>query len=260
MRFFDLIDPLWQDEAMTKTAFLRVYTRSDDGASDPVPGFVKSYGMLSESTHDMDWVAEWEGNRVVCPRNLRLRVLESTVAFANSFQSMGSGIIPEAAAQAADRELKTYRTVHPEHRSHVLTSAWHVPVRWFTGFRPEQREVYDVNGVPYVRYRSGIRTVRQLLDRAVHALHEVGMVQGPTIEMTQLIAWLAPFPDDSMVELDYDQVSELFDPKDLVLEDSVALIQESVDALIAGDMMRAGELYGTVVTRWAHAYSVTFSS
>lgn len=245
---------------MTKTAFLRVYTPSDEGANDPVPGFVKTFGMLSESVHDMDWVAEWEGNRLVCPRNLRLRVLESTVAFANSFQSMGSGIIPEEAAQAADRELKSYRSEHPEHRSHVLTSAWHVPVRWFTGFKPEQREVYDVGGIPYVRYRSGIKSVRILLDRAVQALNEVGMVQGPTAEITQLIAWLAPFPDDSMVELDYGEVSELFDPKDLVLEDSVAMIQESVEALSAGDMMRAGELYGTVVTRWAHAYSVTFSS
>jgi hypothetical protein len=245
---------------MTKTAFLRVYTPSQAGADDPVPGFVKTFGMLSESEVDLDWIADWKGTRLVCPRNLRLRVLESTVAFANSFQSLGVGLIPEAAADAADRELKSYRAENPEHRSHVLTSAWHVPVRWFVGFLPEQREVYDVAGTPRVRYRSDIEDVRSLLEKAVGALRDVGMVQGPTTEMVQLISWLDPFPDDSMVELDYADVCDLFDPKDLVLEDSVALIQESVDALLAGDMMRAGELYGTVVTRWAHAYSVTFSS
>ncbi|MDH3190812.1 MAG: hypothetical protein OEM39_09295, partial [Acidimicrobiia bacterium] len=144
--------------------------------------------------------------------------------------------------------------------SHVLTSAWHVPVRWFVAFQPEQREVYEVDGLPRIRYRSDISEVRRLLDRAMEALGKVGMVQGPTVEMAQLISWLEPFPDDSMVELDYGEVSDLFDPKDLVLEDSVALTQESVDALLDGDMLRAGELYGTVVTRWAHAYSVTFSS
>lgn len=245
---------------MTKTAFLRVYTPAQDAADDPVPGFVKSFGMLSESEVDLDWIAEWKGQRLVCPRNLRLRVLESTIAFANSFQSLGVGLIPEDAAAAADRELKSYRAEHPDHRSHVLTSAWHVPVRWFVGFLPEQREVYDVDGRPRIRYRSDIAGVRELLDKAVVALRNVGMVQGPTVEMAQLISWLEPFPNDSMVELDYAEVSDLFDPKDLVLEDSVALTQESVEALLAGDMLRAGELYGTVVTRWAHAYSVTFSS
>lgn len=245
---------------MTKTAFLRVYTRSDEGADDPVPKFVRSFGMLSESEKELDWVADWNGERLICPRNLRLRVLESTVAFANSFQGMGAGLIPEAAAEAADRELRSYRTEHPERRSHVLTSAWHVPVRWFAAFLPEQREVYDSDGQPRVRYRADIKDVRRMLDKAVSALRKVGMVQGPTVEMAQLISWLEPFPADAMVELDYASVSELFDPKDLVLEDSVALTQESVDALLDGDLMRAGELYGTVVTRWAHAYSVTFSS
>lgn len=245
---------------MTKTAFLRVYTRSETGADDRVPKFVRTFGMLSESETDLDWVADWKGRRLICPRNLRLRVLESTVAFANSFQGLGAGLIPEAAADAADRELRSYRAEHPEHRSHVLTSAWHVPVRWFVAFQPEQREVYEVDGLPRIRYRSDISEVRRLLDRAIEALRKVGMVQGPTVEMAQLISWLEPFPDDSMVELDYGEVSDLFDPKDLVLEDSVALTQESVDALLDGDMLRAGELYGTVVTRWAHAYSVTFSS
>jgi hypothetical protein len=63
-----------------------------------------------------------------------------------------------------------------------------------------------------------------------------------------------------MVELDFADVSGLFAAEDLVLDDSVSLVQESVDALASGDMMRAGELYGTVVTRWSHAYAVTFSS
>lgn len=245
---------------MTKTAFLRVYSPVGSAAAEPVPGFVSSYGMLSESEHDLERVVDWRGTRVSCPSYLRLRVLESTVAFANSFQGLGVGLVPEAAAEAADRELRTYRAEHPDHRSHVLTSAWHVPVRWFVGFSPDQREVYGASGSPRIRYRSGIGEVRERLGRAIDVLREVGMIQGPTAEMEQLVAWLSPFDDASMVELDFAEVSDLFDPGDIVLEDSVALVQESVDALASGDMMRAGELYGTVVTRWSHAYAVTFSS
>ena len=38
------------------------------------------------------------------------------------------------------------------------------------------------------------------------------------------------------------------------------LVNESIEALEIGDMMRAGECYGRVVTRWAPAFSVTFSN
>lgn len=245
---------------MTKTAYLRVYSPVRPVSEERVPGFVKAYGILSESELDRERVVEWEGDRVSCPSLLRLRVLESTVAFANAFQGLGVGIIPEAAAEAADRELRTYRAEHPDHRSHVLTSAWHVPVRWFIGFSPDSREVYGDSSSPRVRYREGIDVVRSRLAEASEALVRVGMIQGPAAEIEQLVAWLSPFPDGSMVELDFADVSDLFAPEDIVLDDSVALIRESVEALDSGDLMRAGELYGTVVTRWSHAYAVTFSS
>jgi hypothetical protein len=232
-----------------------------EAAAAPVPGFVRAYGILSESEHAPDWVADWNGRKLTCPRNLRLRVLESTVAFANSFQGMGVGLVPEAAADLADRELRTYRSEHPEHRAQVLTSAWHIPVRWFVPFSPEQRELYgNVSKAPRIRYRSDLSDGRRRMNRSIEVLRDVGMVNGPSFEMEQLLSWLEPFPDDSMLELDFADVSDLFDPKDLVLDDSVALIADSVDALATGDMMRAGELYGTVVTRWSHAYAVTFSS
>jgi hypothetical protein len=38
------------------------------------------------------------------------------------------------------------------------------------------------------------------------------------------------------------------------------LVRRSIEALADGDMMTAGENYGRVVSRWAPAFSVTFSS
>ncbi len=245
---------------MTKAAFLRVYSPEVDTSTDPVPRFVGAYGLLSESESESDWVATWERQRMVCPRNLRLRVLESTVAFANAFAGLGAGLIPEEAANAADRELRQYQREHPSHRSHVLASAWHVPVRWFGAFASDDREVYEVDGAPRVRYRVGIETAKARIERVLEVLRSIEMFDGPAEETAQLLGWLDQFDQGSMVELDYDEVSDLFDPQDLVLDDSADLIQSSVAALSDGDMVRAGELYGRVVTRWAHAFSVTFSS
>ncbi len=245
---------------MTKTAHLRVYSPEVRGSGDAVPAFVKSYGLLSEAEGEAPWTVEWDGRRLVCPRNLRLRVLESTVAFANALRGIGVGLIPEDAAKAADRELRTYQVEHPGHRSHVLTSAWHVPVRWFTAFDADEKEVYEGPAGPRLRYRTDIGKARRRIQRAHSILEQLGAFQAPAEELGQLAGWLEPFPAGSMVELDYGDVSELFDPQELVFDDSCRLIQESVDALEAGDMLRAGENYGLVVTRWAPAFSVTFSN
>jgi hypothetical protein len=245
---------------VTKTAYLRVYTPEASDEGDPVPGFVRAYGLLSENDGEGDWVAEWNGTRVVCPRYLRLRVLESTIAFANAFRGLGGGLVPEAAARAADHELRQYHSRHPSHRSHVLTSAWHVPVRWFIAFQPEDRDVYEVNGLPRMRLRADLALAVKRIESALGVLRRLEVFQGPAEELAQLLDWVEDFPEDSMLELDYDDVSELFDPQDLVFDDSVELVRRSVDALDEGDMMAAGESYGRVVTRWASAFSVTFSN
>lgn len=246
---------------MTKSAFLRIYAPEVSGSSDPVPGFVRRYGILSEDEGDSLWTVEWDGRRLVCPRNLRLRVLESTVAFANAFRGLGAGLIPEDAAQAADRELKAYHRSHPEHRSHILTSAWHVPVRWFSAFAPSEKEIYTgPGGEPRLRFRTDIVKAQARVRRAHGILTKLAVFTGPAEELGQVLGWLGQFPDESMVELDYGEVSELFDPQELVLDDSCEQVNASIDALEEGDMMRAGECYGRVVTRWAPAFSVTFSN
>ena len=245
---------------MTKAAHLKVYSPEVEESRDLVPGFVRTYGLLSEEQGDTHWEVEWEGKRLVCPRNLRLRVLESTVAFANAFQGLGVGLIPEDAARAADHELRAYHRAHPEHRSHVLTSAWHVPVRWFTAFDPSQKQIYEVSNGMCLRFRSDVDESRRRVNRAYEIIDKLGVFPGPAEELGQLGEWLEPFPSGSMVELDYADVADLFESEDLVFDNSCELVQESLDALEAGDMMRAGENYGRVVTRWAPAFSVTFSN
>lgn len=254
-----VVTVLCHDGGMTKTAQLRVYSPTASPSAEPVPGFVRDFGMLSEGPGG-DLTLEWEGQVLVCPSHLRLRVLESTVAFANAFSGLGAGLIPERAARTAIRELRRYHSDNPLHRSHMLTAAWHVPVRWFALFTPEERTIYEGAVGPSLRFRTGIADARRRLVRGIRILEASGVFRGPAEDMTQLGEWLEPFPDASVVELDYADVAELFQPGDLVLDDTCELVNESLDALSEGDMVRAGECYGRVVARWAPAFSVTFSN
>jgi hypothetical protein len=133
-------------------------------------------------------------------------------------------------------------------------------VRWFTAFVSEDKEVYEIEGQARLRYRVDLEVARDRVERVLEVLRGLQIFQGPAEELGQLSEWLSMFPDDSMLELDYGEVSELFDPQDLVFDESVDLVQQSVNALAEGDMLAAGENYGRVVTRWAPAFSVTFSN
>jgi hypothetical protein len=135
-----------------------------------------------------------------------------------------------------------------------------VPVRWFTAFEPSEKLLYEVPEGPRLRYRTSLDNARRRVSHAHGVLEKIGVFRGPAEELGQLVGWLEPFPEGSMVELDYADVSDLFDPQELVFDESCELIQESIEALDAGDMLRAGENYGKVVTRWAPAFSVTFSN
>jgi hypothetical protein len=133
-------------------------------------------------------------------------------------------------------------------------------VRWFAAFDPAEREVYDGPAGARLRFRTGIEPARRRIEHALEVLESLGVFQAPAQELAQLLDWLAQFDDDSMVELDYHEVSDLFDPGEMVFDDSCELVHQSLDALESGDMMLAGESYGRVVARWAPAYSVTFSN
>ncbi len=249
---------------MIKTAYLRVYLPDEvvvdeESAPDGVERIIGGFGLLSEPG-DGGWTTVWEGRTYRCPRYLKLRVLEGTLAFANAFRSAIGGIVPEPVVKRADQELQSYHRENPAARSHVLTSPWHVPARWFVAFAPDEADVYETAGSRRLRFRTYARLATARVAAAAEALQSVGMAPPIVDEIDSLRAWLAGFDEEALVELDYDNVSDLFDPDDLVFDDSVEQMALSVERLQAGDLLGAGEHYGRVVARWAGAFALTFSS
>ena len=253
---------------MTRTSYLRVYlplaelSQLEPHESDQAGNLRASrFGLLGEPLTDDGLLVEWFGERYMCPRNTRLRVLQGVLAFHNAFEEMGARlIVPESAARLAAEELDGLRRSRPELRSYILTSAWHVPPRWFLAFDRDEKELIDDGGSVAVRYRTRRLSATGRISRALDALNDAGFNSDITAEIEELAEWMAEFPEDALVELDYGSVAEMFHPQDLVTDDSAEEIWESVEALEAGDLVEARNRYVEMASKWSMAMAVGFNS
>ncbi len=245
---------------MIKTAYLRVYIPEHMAtmsvaklpAAGPDRLVTRSgpFGLREESMRNDALVIEHDGEIYICPRRPKLRLLEGVLAFRNAFGEVGgSAIVPESVAQRAAAELNRLRDAEPEQRSHILTAAWYVPLRWFAAFDPSERS-YDTDP-PSVVFRTPVFRALRRLRSALHVLRAVDMDESVVDELAELVDWLAAFPRHALVELDYGTVATNFDPWDLADENTVEHVRQSLDALRLGDWERAGLGYQHAVEPWA---------
>ena len=253
---------------MTLAAYLRVYVPGGDRqvvehvpAARPRVLVRGAYGVWFESLRDDAFVVEHRGRRFVCPRHPRLRMLEGLIAFRNAYPvPVGGFLVPEALAHRAAAELDRIHARHPGARSHILTSPFHVPLRWFAAFDPAERELLPGPAGLGIRYRTGRRSALHRLERALRILEGAGFDEAATIQVHDLIEWLRPFPGDALVELDYAGTTRLFSEGELATDESAAEVAASLAALQRGDLEGAGEHYSRVAAHWSHAQSLAFAN
>lgn len=259
---------------MTRVSYLRVYMPMDAlrpeerrrwetravprRLGSPRVLTLSDYGLLSEPMGEDALVTEWSGRRFVCPRNVRLRVLEGVLAFGNAYPE--SLLVPESVVRRAAAEHDRIQRFQPRVRSHILTAPWHVPLRWFAAFTPEERELYEVAGEAVIRYRTLRRRASERLGYAVEVLEEAGFEEDILDEVVELADWLAAFPTSSMVELDYGGVATFFSAAELAVDESAAEVWGSLEALDRGDLDEATHLYGLAASRWVDAQAVAYSN
>ncbi|MDH4117349.1 MAG: hypothetical protein OEX04_20715 [Acidimicrobiia bacterium] len=252
---------------MIKTAQLRVYEPVVDtevslepAVTVKIPPRRDRFGIVGESMVEDALIAEWRGVRYICPRTPALRALEGVLAIRRAYGQLGGGaVVGDELARAARTELETRQAEHPQERSQILTSAWHVPMRWFVPFHPSGKEI--VTGeFTTVRYRTALAAGMERLDRAVEILSRAEIPDSTTMEVEELRTWLEPFSTKAMVELDYGDVARMFQVPELAIDDSVADVWAALDALAAGEWEKAGEHYGALVYRWTGAMSISYSS
>lgn len=256
---------------MTTAAHLRVYVPADDAEPawlalpsaprrPPETWRLTRFGITTESLAEDVLVAEHDGTRYLCPRMPRLRMLEGVLAFHNAFDELGADlIVPESVALRAAAELESLRMGSVDNRSHILTSQWHVPLRWFLLFEPTDRLLtVDDDGLR-LRYRAIRRLATKRLRRAVRALRAAGM-DATTEDMEHLLDWLLEFPPNRLVELDYGGVVDLFDPDTVADDDSCELLWSAIECLEEGDFDGARRSYEETASRWADPMLLAFAN
>ncbi|MFQ5948659.1 MAG: hypothetical protein ACE5KX_07355 [Acidimicrobiia bacterium] len=222
---------------------------------------ISDFGLWDESPRNDAFLAEWSGRRFVCPRYPRLRMLEGVLAFRDAYPGATAAVlVPESTARIAVAELEDLQSRSPGARSHIITAPSYVPLRWFAAFDPEERQLVEAPAGRSISYRTLRRRASERLERAVGILVDAGFDDVIIDEVRGLVRWLAGFPEDALVELDYGGVAELFSEGDLILDESAADVWASLEALEAGDLEDAGEHYALAAGRWAPAQALAYSN
>ncbi|MEE8330435.1 MAG: hypothetical protein V3R84_01555 [Acidimicrobiia bacterium] len=254
---------------MIASAYLRVYLPADElspfpvHVATPVDSVMQSsdVGLWNEPLTEDAFAMQWHDRPFLCPRYPRLRMLEGLLAFHNTYAgTIGSTLVPEQIVRRAALELESLYAENPSARSYILTSPWHVPLRWFVAFDSDQRELVQLGDHSTIRYRNGQRDAMRRLHRAMRVLAEAGFDETVLEPVKSFGEWMADFPSDAVVELDYDSVARLFDETDLVFDESAMHINASIDALEVDDLEQAGEFYALAAGRWAAMQARLFAN
>lgn len=250
---------------MVRVSYLRSYLPAAGLRSYPpaAPPAVESWRgdrvfLWSEHEADDAFSTIWEGREYVCPRHFRLRKLEGLLAFNNAFPD--AALIPEKSVADAGAQLESLRDSDPSMRSYILTSPWHVPIRWFAAFLHEEREVIERGGGVSIRYRTAMSEAQARVERAISIVSDAGFDPGVVGQLRSLASWLEDFPPNAMLELDYGSVVHLFSEGDLILDESAADVAASLLALEHGDLERAADFYQIIMRRWGRAQALAFSN
>ncbi len=255
-------DPLRYHRLVISTAYLRVYLAGDGGELVPYvesgadERVVRSDGRFvwDEPMTEDAFVTTWNGAPYVCPRYTRLRMVEGVLAFSGSFPKIP--LVTEDEREALKDELAVHRAA--DRRSHILASAWHIPLRWFGAFGPTEREIYDRADGIGIRYRTALGEAVDRVGWAVRVLDGAGFPSPVIEQIRDLERWLAEFPAGSMLELDYATVADDLTDGDLTFDESAADVRESLEALERGDGAASRSAYKRVARRWAGRQALTF--
>lgn len=259
---------------MIRTSYLRVYqevsefpveeaapwlseTSDPDGGGDPV---ARSWLVSAALPPSMVTSAEGAFVRrlgeavMVCPWRTRMRMLSGLLAFRESIpDEIADAFVPETEARRAAHELAKLGEQNPRLRSHILHANWHVPLRWFAAFDKSERVLVEDRQGLRIRYETTLPDARARIRRALEILEDSWGEDEVTDVMRELGEWLDSFGSAGLLELDYGSVAGLFSHDDLVEDQSAEQVWACLEALDAGDLLRAGRLFTGLTEKWAAA-------
>jgi hypothetical protein len=189
----------------------------------------------------------------VCPLDTRPRAGAAVLGFLDtesSFLAAAALPVPESVARrAAQRAVAELG----DGVAHVVAASWVVPLVWFALVDQDERQV---NRRPRrVWWHVSMARARGRAVRAEGLMRAALDDEGPADVLAETAAWLSRFDRDSVVELDYGGLVDLFDEKDLRSDQSAAIVRGSLQALRDGDADTALRAYDRLRAFWAPVVS-----
>lgn len=151
--------------------------------------------------------------------------------------------------------------------SHIITSNWNIPPRWFALFKPEEKKVGENEDGPFIIVQTSIKNAKSRA-RFTHGVVSGTFGKGPVeAEISELISWLEVFDNNSIVELDYGGLAKylhnlLVQSGQLGLDSDTSIedVSSSIAGLAAGDGALASKGYERLVQRWRRVSTLEFSN
>jgi hypothetical protein len=197
---------------------------------------------------------EHEGKRYVAPWSTAARCWAALEDFK---YTLPTSVVKFFIPQAVEDSIISTIDIVEDKVSHILTSTWSIPPRWFALFSPDERLRGVNEDGHYTILRAAISNAKsrcKFTHQAVLGAFGEGAVEG---EVAELLAWLEIFDGKSIVELDYGGLATYLNNQlvnsgevGLDADSSVEDVSASIAGLASGDGALAGRGYERLVSRW----------
>ena len=199
-------------------------------------------------------VLEHEGKRYIAPWSTAARCWAALDDFK---YTLPPSVIKFFIPQTIEDSINSTIDIVEDKVSHILTSTWNIPPRWFALFSPDERLRGVNEDGHFTIMRTAIANAKSrctFTHQAVLGAFGEGAVEG---EVAEFLAWLEIFNPKSIVELDYGGLAtylnkQLIDSGEVGLDADTSIedVTSSIAGLASGDGALAGRGYERLVSRW----------
>ena len=211
-------------------------------------------GDLSTFNTDGVHFLEIDGKRYIAPWSTNTRCWSALGDFKSSLLS---SLIPFFIPQKLEESIRLSGEIIEDKVSHIITSTWSIPPRWFALFSPADRLRGNNKDGAFTILCTTIASAKQratFTHQSVLGAFGAGPIES---EISDLIKWLEIFDLKSIVELDYGGLATylhnlllLNGESGLDADTSVEDVASSIAGLASGDGALASRGYERLVSRW----------
>jgi hypothetical protein len=194
---------------------------------------------------------------LVCPLELRARSAAALVTFLGDAHPALKNVVLEEGGftqETIRARTKSAMVDLSTSAAHTLSTTWTVPLPWFVLVEPEERRLVLGDGRTDPRRELSWRAT---LADAQHRAREAGELleqtfgdSGPGRVLFETRRWLDNFHADSVVELDYGGLVQLFTDPVLEADNTADEVHDILDALRSGNVEELAELFSDLREFW----------